>query len=301
MQNTDKPAKRELAVGTFYGFFAYLLWGFFPVYWKQLSGVGSLQILAHRIVWAAVFSCLLVLAQRKTASLREVLKSPRKAGAIVLAGLLVTVNWGVYIWAVNSSHIVESSLGYYLSPLFVVLTGNFFLKEKIDRGLWISLGIALVGVIVLTVDYGRIPWIALALSISWTAYSYVKKRASLDPLAGFALETLSVTPLALAFLIWQHASGHGSFVNAGPSITALLVLAGPVTALPLLLYAAGVIRIPLSRMGPLQYVSPTLQLGLGVLIYGEPFGGVRAVAFAFIAVSLVAFALTRGSRNARIR
>ncbi len=285
--------KKDSTLGAVYGFVAYVLWGLFPAYWKQLESVDALQILAHRILWASVFSVLLVAATGKAAALREVFRSGRKLGAAALSGLLVTVNWGTYIWAVNSGNIVESSVGYFLSPLMTVLVGTTFLKEKIDRGLAVSLGIALVGVCVLTADYGRIPWIALALASSWTVYSFIKKRASLDPLPGFALETLSVAPLAAAFLVFLHRAGRGAFLNDGALTTTLLVFAGPVTALPLLSFAAGVTRIPLSRMAPLQYVSPTLQLLLGVLVFGEPFGGTRAAAFACIAAALAVFLLTR--------
>ena len=289
----EKLDTREAKLGVLFGFLAYALWGVLPLYWKQLTAVDSVQILAHRILWSAVFSVLLLAAGRKLSGLTVVVRSRKRLISAVLAGLLVTVNWGVYIWAVNSSHIIESSLGYYLSPLFVVLTGAIFLKEKIDKGLLISLAIALVGVVVLTFDYGRIPWIALALALSWTLYSLVKKKAALEPLPGFAVETLSVTPLAVAYLLWRHATGQGAFLVAGPGITALLVVAGPVTALPLLAYAAGITRIPLSRIGPLQYVSPTLQLAIGVLVFSEPFGGTQAVAFGFIAIALVVFMLTR--------
>lgn len=294
MRKDNGNGPRDTALGTALGFSAYFLWGLLPIYWKTLSSVDPLQILAHRILWAAFFSCILLAALRGASALASAFKSPGRRGAAVMAGLLVTVNWGVYIWAVNSGHIVESSLGYYLSPLFVVLTGCLFLKERMDGGLKASLGIAAVGVVILAIDYGRVPWIALALALSWTAYSYVKKRAALDPLAGFALETVSVAPLALAFLAWRHASGLGAFVQSGPAVTALLVVAGPVTALPLLLYAEGLSRVPLSRMGLLQYVSPTLQLGIGVLLYGESFGGVDAVAFSVIAAAVVVFLATRG-------
>jgi len=299
MKTMDDEAnlEKENLFGALYGLAAYTLWGVLPLYWKQLSTVDSVQILAHRILWSAVFSLILVFSMREKKTLARAFKSRKTIVSAGLAGLLVTVNWGVYIWSVNSSHIVESSLGYYLSPLFVVLAGSLLLKEKIDRGLILSFAAALVGVGILTFDYGRIPWIAFALALSWTAYSYVKKRASLDPLSGFAIETLAVTPLALAFLTWRHASGQGAFVCEGLGVTALLVIAGPVTALPLLAYAAGIKRIPLSRMAPLQYVSPTLQLFIGVVIYREPFGGAKAAAFGCIALALVIFALTRGKNG----
>jgi len=290
----DSRIKRETRLGTLYGISAYTLWGVFPLYWKQLVTVDSVQILAHRIVWSAVFSVILVFSMRKRATLADALKTRERRIYAILAGVLVTINWGVYIWAINAAHIVESSLGYYLSPLFVVLTGTVIFKEKIDKGLIFSFAIALIGICVLAFDYGRIPWIALVLALSWTAYSYVKKKAALDPVSGLALETLAVTPLALAFLVWRYSTGQGSFVQDGGVITALLVIAGPVTALPLLAYAAGVTRIPLSRIAPLQYISPTLQLSIGVLVYRESFGGAKAAAFGCIAVALAVFALTRG-------
>ncbi|MBP7262620.1 MAG: EamA family transporter RarD [Spirochaetia bacterium] len=281
------------ALGTAYGVAAYAMWGLFPIYWKALSSVDSFQILAHRVAWAFVFSLILALATGRGRDLASFLRSPRRLLASAAAGFLVTLNWGIYIWAVNSGRIIESSLGYYLNPLVSVLIGATLLREKIDKGMIAASAVALVGIGILTVSYGRLPWVSLSLAVTFAVYGYIKKKANLDSINGLAAETAFVFPLALVFLAVEHTAGKGSFWNAGAGPTVLLTLAGPITAIPLMLYAAGVRLLPLSRMGFLQYLSPTLQLSLGVLVYGERLEGPRALAFGFILAALTVFLATR--------
>lgn len=284
---------RSSRLGTLYGLSAYLMWGLFPLYWKALSAVSATQILAHRIVWAFAFTALLALAMRKAGALRTLIADRARLLSTLAAGILVSANWGIYIWAVNDGRIVETSLGYYLNPLVSVVLGGVVLREKLDRGIKLATAAAALGVLVLTVSYGRIPWISLALAATFATYSLVKKLAGLDAVVGMVAETAAVFPLALGFLLLRHGAGDGAFWNAGAGVTTLLALAGPVTAIPLLAFAAGLKRIPLSRMGFLQYVSPTLQLFLGVVVYGEAFGAMHAIGFGTVFAALAIYLSTR--------
>ena len=283
--------------GMFYGIAAYGLWGMFPLYWKRLAVVPALQILAHRVAWAFVLTAILTFALGRRKEAVMLLRQPRRLMATLAAGFLVTVNWGIYIWAVNSGRIIETSLGYYLNPLVSVALGALVLREKLDRGIMVSCAIAAVGIVILAVSYGRLPWVALSLAVTFAVYGLIKKMVGLDALVGLAMETAPVFPLALAYLVFEQMAGRGSFGNVGATETLLLALAGAVTAVPLFFYAEGVKRIPLSRMGFLQYISPTGQLLLGVLVFRETMSGVKAAAFACILSALVVFALTRRKVN----
>lgn len=283
--------------GMFYGIAAYGLWGMFPLYWKRLAIVPALQILAHRVAWAFVLTAILTVALGRRKEVLTVMRQPRRLMATLAAGFLVTVNWGIYIWAVNSGRIIETSLGYYLNPLVSVALGAIVLREKLDRGIILSCAIATIGIVILAVSYGRLPWVALSLAVTFAVYGLIKKMVGLDALVGLAMETAPVFPLALAYLVFEQMAGRGSFGNVGVAETLLLALAGAVTAIPLFFYAEGVKRIPLSKMGFLQYISPTGQLLLGVLVFGETMSGVKAAAFAFILLALLVFALSRRKVN----
>ncbi len=283
--------------GTLYGIAAYGLWGMFPLYWKLLSKVPALQILAHRVVWAFVLTTILSFALGKGKDFNVLLRQPKRLLATIATGFLVTANWGIYIWAVNVGRIIETSLGYYLNPLISIALGVFVLKEKIDKGIIAASGMAVVGISILTVSYGKLPWVALSLGITFALYGLIKKMVGLDALSGLAMETAPVFPLALAYLVMEQVAGRGSFIHAGVLETVLLALAGAVTAIPLFFYAEGVKRIPLSRMGFLQYISPTGQLLLGVLVFKETLDTPRAIAFAFILSALAVYAFTRGKRR----
>ncbi|MBN2873941.1 MAG: EamA family transporter RarD [Spirochaetales bacterium] len=296
--DTDRHAsKKDEANGIVYGVTAYGLWGLFPLYWKSLESVPSMQILAHRIVWSFVFTMILSLALGRRAAIAKLFREPKRLAATVLAGVLVSANWGIYIWAVNTERIIETSLGYYLNPLVSVALGTLVLRERIDHGIMVSSVIAGVGIVILTISYGQLPWISLSLAVTFALYGLIKKMAGLDALMGLAMETALVFPFALGFLAYEQVQGRGSFVEAGVLSTVLLVLAGAVTAIPLFFYAEGVKRVPLSRMGFLQYISPTLQLLLGVVVFGEVMSGSRMIAFAFILAALVVFAITRAKRS----
>lgn len=297
MANPDREPRSSESRGILYGIAAFGMWGLFPIYWKSLSSVPSFQILAHRILWAFAFTLVVSLALGRAGRLREVLGNPGRLGAAAASGLLVSVNWGIYIWAVNSSHILESSLGYYLNPLVSAALGALVLRERMDRGMIASYLVAGLGIAIQTLSYGRLPWIALSLAFTFALYGLVKKTAGLDVLTGLTMETAAVFPFALAFLILEQKAGRGAFGNLGAWNTALLALAGPVTAIPLLSYAAGVVRLPLSKMGLLQYISPTLQLLVGVLLYGEKLDLTRAVTLGCVVAALAIFGVTRGRRS----
>ena len=291
---TRSPAKRSSeAVGMLSGLAAYSLWGLFPLYWKSLSAVSALQILAHRVVWAFLFTSILTVVFKKTQMVIELFHDTKRLAATLGAGVLVTANWGIYIWAVNSGHITQSSLGYYLNPLVSVVLGALVLREKIDRGMLAATIIAAVGIAILTISIGELPWISLTLAATFALYGLIKKIAHLDTMVGLAMETAPVAPIAVAYLIMQNGAGLGAFVHDGFLATALLVIAGPVTAIPLMFYAEGVKRVAFSRIGFLQYISPTLQLSLGLFGYGEKLNAPQAVAFGFVLAALLVFALSR--------
>ncbi|RIQ26885.1 EamA family transporter RarD [Jiangella rhizosphaerae] len=270
--------------GLLYGFGAYALWGVFPLYIKLLEDTGAIEILSHRVVWSLVLVLGLLAAARNLGKLRTL--GRRSYGLLTLAALLICVNWGVYIWGVNNDHIVETSLGYFINPLVTVVLGVVVFGERLRRLQWAALGLAAVAVVVLTVDYGRPPWIALALAFSFGAYGLVKKKADVDAVESLAVETAVLFLPTLAYLVVLGANGTGDFGTAGWGTTLLLAGCGVVTAVPLLFFGAAAVRVPLSTLGTLQYLTPTLQFLLGVVVYGETVPPVRWVGFALIWTAL---------------
>ncbi len=286
--------------GTISAFAAYILWGLFPVYWKLIDSVESLQILSHRIVWAAAFTVAALGATGSLGSLLGLFKDKRRAPYAIAASALITVNWGLYIWAVNSSHVTEASLGYYINPLVSVALGALFFRDRLDRWTIAAVSTAAAGVAVAAILMGKVPWISLALASTFGLYGLVKKKAGAEPMVGLAAETLIVAPLAVVFLASRHAAGSGAFLEDGALPTILLFLAGIVTAIPLLLFARAANRISLTSMGFIQYVSPTMQLGLGVLAYGERVSPPMLVAFVTVVVAGSMYALTRRPARPKI-
>lgn len=270
---------------------AYVLWGVMPLYWHLLKAVPSLQIVLHRIAWSALFVGAYLLWCDGRGWLRRTLAGPRLGWMLALSGVLIAFNWGLYIWAVNAGHVVETALGYFINPLLNVLIGVLFLRERLRPLQWLSVAVAAAGVLWLAVRYGQVPWIALALAASFGLYGVVRKLAHVDAVAGLGVESAYLFLPAIALLAWTEAHGDGGFgAGYGAAASALLVLGGIVTALPLVGFAYAVRRIPLATVGLLQYIAPTLQFLIGVLVFREPFDRERLVGFACIWLALAIFA-----------
>ena len=268
---------------------AYVLWGLFPLYWPLLEPARPVEILAHRMVWSLVF---LVAVLALTSGFRWIRAIGwARVGLLTLAAVLITVNWGTFIYAVNSEHVVETSLGYFINPLVTVALAVVVLHEPLRRNQRVAVAIGAVAVVVLAVDYGRPPWIALILASAFAAYGFVKKRADVDGIQSLAIETAVLFPVALGYLIFIGAASTGTFTTDGAGHVVLLAVAGPVTAIPLMLFGAAAVRIPLATVGLLQYIAPVLQFTIGVLVYGEPMPASRLVGFALVWVALTVFAV----------
>jgi chloramphenicol-sensitive protein RarD len=275
--------------GILKGIIAYSLWGVFPIYWKMLHQVPAVQVIGNRIVWSFLLLAGVLLFTSQWTAFRTAAASSRIVGIYSIAGVLLTINWLVYVWGVNSGFIVETSLGYFINPLVSVLLGVLFLHERLRTTQWIPIGIAAAGVAYLTVAYGRLPWIALTLALSFGFYGLVKKLAPLGSLYGLTLETGIVFPAALIYLIFVGLRRSGAFLQDSPQTTLLLICAGPVTTIPLLLFASAAKEIPLAIIGLLQYIAPTLQFLIGVFIYKEPFDRSLLIGFIIIWIALILF------------
>jgi chloramphenicol-sensitive protein RarD len=292
----DKAKVRSL--GLLFGVSAYTLWGLFPIYWPLLKPASPLEIVSHRAVWTLVF-CFIILALTKTLkSTLSLLKRPKIVAGLFLGSILISINWIIYIYAANNEHVVEASLGYYINPIVVIATGVIVLKEKMRPLQWLAVGIATLGVAVLTIDYGRLPWIALGLALSWGSYGLVKKQLGLGALEGLSIETLLSSGFYLAYLIWLGNQGEGHFTYS-LTLTLLLIGGGAVTAIPLLLFNGSTNRLPLTLIGLLQYITPTIQFCIGVWYYNEDMSTARWVGFLIIWVALMSLAidLVKSSRS----
>ena len=268
--------------GILYAIAAYGMWGLLPLYWKALQHVPALEILSHRMTWSLGFVLGLLLVRRRWEWLKTAVSQPRTLLLFTASALLLSVNWFVYIWGVNAGFIVETSLGYFINPLVSVLMGVFFLGEQLRKGQWLAIALAGVGVIYLTVRYGALPWIALTLATSFALYGLIRKTAPLGSLEGLSLETALMFIPALGYLVYLESLGTAAFGHVDGLTTGLLMFAGAATAVPLLFFAAGARRTRLATIGILQYIAPTLQFLIGVLIYHEPFTADRLVGFGFI-------------------
>ncbi|NCD24108.1 MAG: EamA family transporter RarD [Deltaproteobacteria bacterium] len=280
---------------------AYASWGLLPVYWKLLAHVPTLQLLGHRIVWSFVVLALFLAVKKRLRALRHSL-SPAVWRIYIAASLLIGVNWCVYVWSVNAGYIVETSLGYFINPLLSVLLGMVFLRERLRRLQWIPLMLAASGVLYLTWSHGKPPWIALCLAVTFSLYGLVKKKAPLGAFEGLTLETGLLLPPALTWLGLCAARGTGSFTQAGLESDLLLVGAGLVTTGPLVLFASAAQRIPLNMIGILQYIAPSIQFLIGVLVYGEAFTHTQMIGFGAVWTAIVLFLLERwwAGRNSRL-
>lgn len=275
--------------GLLVGASAYLLWGLFPLYWPLLKPAGAVEILSHRVAWSLVTMVLVVLATRRLGRLRALVSGRRTRRYLALAAVVIAVNWGAYIWGVNNHRVIEASLGYFINPLVTVLLGVLVLGERLRRLQWVAVGIAGIAVLGLTIEYGHPPWVALVLAFSFGIYGLAKKQAAAQPVESLTIETLVLAPVAVGYLIWLGSSGQSTALENGAGHLALLALTGVVTAIPLLLFGAAAIRIPLTTLGLLQYVAPVIQFLLGVLVLGEQMSAMRWGGFLLVWVALALF------------
>jgi chloramphenicol-sensitive protein RarD len=273
--------------GLLCGVAAYAMWGLFPIYWPLLEPGGAMEILAHRIVWSLVFVAALLFVRRR--GLRALPRDRRGLGLLTAAAVLIGVNWGVFIWAVNHNHVLESSLGYFINPLVSVALGVLVLGERLRAVQWVAVAIAAAGVAVLAVETGRPPWIALTLAFTFGTYGLVKKVVGVGAVEGLTVEAAALTPAALVYLGWLAADGRSTFTSHGADHTLLLMSGGAVTAIPLLLFAAAAASAPLSQLGVLFYLNPTMQFVIGAVVRHEPLSAGRIVGFSLVWVALVVF------------
>ncbi len=281
----------EARQGFLSGLAAYSLWGVFPLYFPLLDPAGSIEVLAHRIAWSLLICLALLALRRGWDRLRAVVTDRRRMSYLGVAAVVISVNWGVFIWASTHDHVVDTALGYFINPLVLIGLGVVLLGERLRPAQWVGLAVAAAAVVELTVDYGRPPWVALVLAASFGTYGLMKNRASVGAVEGLTVETLLLMPLALGYVIWLESSGDGSFAIDAPGHALLLAGTGLVTALPLLLFGAAATRVPLSTLGLLQYVAPVIQFALGVLVFHEAMSTGRWVGFLLVWIALVIISL----------
>ncbi|GGN86390.1 protein RarD [Streptomyces albiflavescens] len=295
-----RKSRGEQHIGLLNGFAAYGMWGLVPLFWPLLKPAGAVEILAHRMVWSLAVVGAALLVMRRWAWAGELIRQPRKLGLITIAAAVITVNWGVYIWAVNSEHVVEASLGYFINPLVTIAMGVLLLKERLRPVQWAAVGVGFAAVLVLTIGYGRPPWISLCLAFSFATYGLVKKKVNLGGIESLAAETAIQFLPALAYLLWLGTKGDATFGTEGAGHATLLAATGLVTAVPLVCFGAAAIRVPLSTLGLLQYLAPVFQFLLGIFYFHEAMPPERWAGFALVwlALSLLTFDALRTARRA---
>ncbi|WP_406399190.1 EamA family transporter RarD [Streptomyces uncialis] len=298
---TPRDAHGEHRFGLLNGVTAYAMWGLVPLFWPLLKPAAAAEILAHRMVWSLAFVALGLLVVRRWAWAGELIRSPRQLAMLVGAAVVITINWGVYIWSVNAGHVVEASLGYFINPLVTIAIGVLLLKERLRRWQWVAVGTGAAAVVVLTIGYGRPPWISLCLAFSFAVYGLLKKKVGLGGLESLSAETAVLFLPALGYLLWLGARGESTFGSEGLGHMALLAATGLVTAVPLVCFGAAAIRVPLSTLGLLQYMAPMFQFLLGVLYFKEAMPLERWLGFALVwaALSLLTWDAIRTARNNR--
>lgn len=284
--------ERNSLVGVFYGAIAFIAWGFLPIYWKLLKEIPADEILAHRIFWSFIFIGGIVLFKNGIGVLKETIKDRKNVGYVLLCAFFITINWGMYIWAVNSGNILQSSMGYYINPLMVVLLGMTVLKEKLNWLQYVSIAFAAIGVAIMTIQFGSIPWVALLLASTFALYGLFKKLVKAESLVSLALETTVLMPLALGYILFKLFSGQSALYSVSLSTLVILIFSGVATATPLLWFGMGSNRVRLSTMGFLQYISPTISLIIGIFIYGEKFTSTHLLSFGFIWAGLIIYSFS---------
>lgn len=291
-QNRDTPA------GFAYAVTAYLLWGFLPLYMKALAQIDTLEVLAHRVIWSVPIALAILAWRGRAAAVVRSLGDVRTLGMAAMTAALISVNWGIYVWSIQRGHALDAALGYYINPLFSIFLGAVLLKERLSSAQKAAIALAVLAVATLTWEAGRLPLVALSLTLSWGLYAYLKKRLPLGPNQGFTLEVILLLPFALGFALWSEVQGKAVFLHSGAWDTALLLGCGVVTAVPLMIYANGAKLLRLSTIGILQYIAPTMIFLTAIFLFDEPFGGARLVAFPMIwaALAIYTAALVRQAR-----
>ncbi|MBU3029619.1 EamA family transporter RarD [Paracoccus sp. XHP0099] len=297
----SQPQTGDSPRGLAYALAAYGLWGVLPLYMKAMAHIPPTEIIAHRVLWSLPIAAAVLLWQRRAADVVAAIRNPRLLAMAALTATLISVNWLIYVWAIANDQTLNAALGYYVNPLFSVLVGATLLREKLSRAQLVAVALAAAAVAVLTVQMGRLPAVALGLTLSWGLYALCKKSLPLGPNQGFTLEVLLLTPPALAYLLWLSVNGQSHFAAGNLTDTLLLIGCGPITAIPLLFYANGAKLLRLSTIGLLQYLTPTMVFLCAVLIFGEPMGTARMIAFPMIwaALAIYSFSLLRGAGLAR--
>lgn len=298
---TDSPSLRsneDSPRGFAFATAAYVMWGFLPLYMKALNHVPAAEVVAHRILWSVPVAGAILIWLGRTSDLMAALRSPRMLGWGAVTAALISLNWAVYVWSIQTGHALDAALGYYINPLFSVLLGALLLKERLSRVQWAAIALAVVAVAVLTIEAGRLPLAAIGLSLTWGFYALAKKQLPIGPNQGFMLEVLLLLPVGLGYVVWMSVTGTGHFLQDGPTM-ALLTGAGLVTAVPLIVYANGAKLLRLSTIGILQYIAPTMIFLTAVFVFKEPFGTARAVAFPMIwaALAVYTWELVRQARR----
>lgn len=292
MADVTAPAEnRDSLNGFLFALSAYLLWGFLPLYMKALAHISPAEVIAHRILWSVPVAGLLLIILKRTDELKKAMRNPRMLGMAAVTATLISVNWGIYVWAIGAGHALDTALGYFINPLFSILLGAVLLKEKLKRTQIAALALVVVAVVILTVEAGRLPVVALALTFSWGFYAFFRKTLPIGPNQGFLLEVLLLTPFAFAYLVYLNLQGGGHFLMGNTTDTILLASAGLVTAVPLILYANGAKLLRLSTIGIMQYIAPSMIFITAVFVFHEPFSTAKAVAFPLIWAALVIYTL----------
>ena len=270
---------------------AFVLWGLFPLYLRPLHAVGTVEVIAHRILWSCVLILVWMSVSGELGKLRAALTNPSLLWRLAISAMLITVNWSVYVFAVANGHVLEASLGYFINPLLNVLLGVILLSERLNRAQWVSVALAAVAVLYLAFIAGSPPWISLTVAVSFGLYGYVRKVIAVEALPGLAVETLLLLPIAIGYLLWLEVTGAGTMGHASLATDALLIGSGPLTAIPLFLFAFGARLIPYSTVGLIQYIAPSLQLACGLIVFGETFARTRAIGFTLIWIALAIYAI----------
>ena len=291
MPASPPPENRDTLAGFLFALSAYLMWGFLPFYMKAVAHIPPQEVIAHRVLWSIPVAGLVLVALRRTAELRAALKNPSMIRMAMLTAALISVNWGLYVWAVGHGRALETALGYYINPLFSVFLAFTILKEKLTALQWAAIALAIIAVAILTWEAGGLPWVSLTLCVSWGFYAFFRKTLPIGPNQGFTLEVLLLLPFASGYLAWLWSQGQLAFGHEGTARTALLVGAGVVTAVPLMLYANGAKRLRLTTIALMQYIAPTFVFLCAVLVFGESFDGGKRIAFPLIWAALALYSV----------